>query len=244
VREAAAPHPVGAGGARYGERRYGSAPLGSGAEDLAEGAMAANADENPFAGEEPDWFEADRDNTPAEPASEPELHPEELESRAQTSGAQGSLALDADPPEVLPSLASEMHPDVESVSGEVAHPEAPVAAPPGPASSFQPVLAEPHGPGAPASDPPASSLPAAHPRTLRIVFQRSQSLEADRKRLNDLVKMLSSYEGDDRFEVTLVANGKARYQLEFPNNSTRICRELRAALTQRLGAGGWSVDES
>jgi hypothetical protein len=55
---------------------------------------------------------------------------------------------------------------------------------------------------------------------------------------------MSSYEGEDRFEITLLANGKARYQLEFPNNTTRVCRDLQAELMQRLGAGGWSVDES
>jgi len=80
-------------------------------------------------------------------------------------------------------------------------------------------------------------------KTLRIDFRRSQSLEADRKRLNDLIELLSSYEGEDRFRITLVANGKARYQLEFPNNTTRVCRELKAALMQRLGASAWSVDE-
>jgi hypothetical protein len=84
----------------------------------------------------------------------------------------------------------------------------------------------------------------ARSRTVRINFRRSQSLEADRRRLNDLVELLSSFEGEDRFEITLLANGKARYQLEFPNNTTRVCRELTVVLTQRLGAGGWSVDES
>jgi hypothetical protein len=69
-------------------------------------------------------------------------------------------------------------------------------------------------------------------------------LEADRKRLNDLFDLLCSYEGEDRFEITLLANGKARYQLEFPNNTTRVCRELKARLMQRLGAGGWSVEET
>jgi len=80
-------------------------------------------------------------------------------------------------------------------------------------------------------------------KTLRIDFRRSQSLEADRKRLNDLIELLSSYEGEDHFRITLVANGKARYQLEFPNNTTRVCRELKATLMQRLGAGAWSVEE-
>ena len=53
--------------------------------------------------------------------------------------------------------------------------------------------------------------------------------------------MLSKYEGDDRFEIVVEANSHARYQLDFPNNRTRICRELQGELTQRLGQGGWQI---
>jgi DNA polymerase-3 subunit alpha len=78
-------------------------------------------------------------------------------------------------------------------------------------------------------------------RVIKITFRRSQSLEADRRRLSELVDVLSSYAGEDRFEIVVEANGSARFQLEFPNNRTLICRELQAELTQRLGAGGWKI---
>ncbi len=95
-----------------------------------------------------------------------------------------------------------------------------------------------------APPPLAQRTPApARPRVIRLTFRRSQSLDADRKRLGELVQLLSKYEGDDRFEIVVEANSHARYQLDFPNNRTRICRELQAELTQRLGTGGWKVEE-
>jgi len=77
---------------------------------------------------------------------------------------------------------------------------------------------------------------------VHITFQRSRSLDADRKRLAALVTLLSRYAGDDRFQIIVEANGSACYQLDFPNNHTRICRELEDELTQRLGVGGWKVE--
>jgi hypothetical protein len=85
---------------------------------------------------------------------------------------------------------------------------------------------------------PASTGPC----TVKIAFRRSQSLDADRKRLAELVDVLSKYAGEDRFEIVVEASGGVRYQFDFPNNRTRICRELRAELTQRLGTGGWKVE--
>ena len=91
--------------------------------------------------------------------------------------------------------------------------------------------------------PPSPLSPEPpRPRVLRLTFRRSQSLDADRKRLAGLVDLLSKYEGDDRFEIVVEANSHSRYQLDFPNNRTRICRELQAELTQRLGQGGWKVE--
>ena len=96
----------------------------------------------------------------------------------------------------------------------------------------------PESPRPPVPRPPEPP----RPRVLRLTFRRSQSLDADRKRLAELVTVLSKYEGDDRFEIVVEANSHARYQLDFPNNRTRICRELQGELTQRLGQGGWKVE--
>ncbi len=85
---------------------------------------------------------------------------------------------------------------------------------------------------------PAASAPV-EPRTVCITFRRSASLDGDRKRLAEIVDVLSKYQGEDRFEVIVEANGAGRWQLTFPNNYTRVCKELQAELTRRLGAGGW-----
>jgi hypothetical protein len=99
----------------------------------------------------------------------------------------------------------------------------------------------PSTPVPPPSHSPAPPLPPS-PRTIRIAFRRSASLDADRKRLAEIVDVLSKYQGDDRFEITVEANGSARWQLDFPNNRTRVCKELQSELTQRLGPGGWKVE--
>ena len=95
-------------------------------------------------------------------------------------------------------------------------------------------------PTAPAPSPirnPQSAIPF-----VRLTFRRSASLDADRKRLAEIVDVLSKYQGDDRFEIIVEANGSTRWQLDFPNNRTRVCKELQAELTQRLGPGGWKVE--
>jgi hypothetical protein len=74
------------------------------------------------------------------------------------------------------------------------------------------------------------------------VFRRSASLDADRRRLAEIVDILSRRPGEDRFEIIVEANGSTRWQLDFPNNRTRVCPELQAELTQRLGQGNWKVD--
>ena len=79
------------------------------------------------------------------------------------------------------------------------------------------------------------------PQTIKLTLRRTASLENDRRRLNDLMELLSKYQGNDHFEIVVEANGHARYQLDFPNNRTRICRELQGELTQRLGANGWKI---
>lgn len=88
---------------------------------------------------------------------------------------------------------------------------------------------------------PTLQAAPAGPRTVCITFRRSASLASDRKRLAEIVDVLSKYPGEDRFEVIVEANGSARWRLAFPNNYTRVCKELQAELTQRLGAGGWKL---
>jgi hypothetical protein len=116
-------------------------------------------------------------------------------------------------------------------------PDAPITAPAFDQPPAQPSAALPSYPAVAGKG--GALLP---PRILRLTFRRSHSLEADRRRLAELVDLLEKYEGDDRFEIVIEANGHARYQLAFPNNYTHVCRKLQNELTQRLGAGGWTVE--
>ena len=53
--------------------------------------------------------------------------------------------------------------------------------------------------------------------------------------------LLHSYEGDDRFSLYLISNGR-RVQLDFPNATTEYCSALEAALIEMLGAGALRVE--
>ncbi len=80
------------------------------------------------------------------------------------------------------------------------------------------------------------------PQRLHVTMRRSHSLEADRRRLSDLVDLLERYKGTDRFVIVIESPGEASYQLDFPNSHTCICKELRAELSQRLGVNHWRVE--
>jgi len=79
-------------------------------------------------------------------------------------------------------------------------------------------------------------------RTLRITFRRSGSLDTDRRRLAELVSTLERYPGEDRFEIIVEAASGPRYQLDFPNNRTKLCSQLERDLTERVGAGSWRAE--
>ncbi|OQA47296.1 MAG: DNA polymerase III subunit alpha [Chloroflexi bacterium ADurb.Bin325] len=176
------------------------------------------------------------------------------------SNAQPSVAADSDDSRPGPA-SSAQPPALEDRDNPASSFQLPASSPqpsaaedsgdsrPDPASSAQPPAMEDRDNLAANSQLPASSFqppdssaqPPAAPRTLRLTFRRSHSLEADRHRLGELVDLLEKYEGDDRFEIIIEAQGSARYQLAFPNNRTRICRTLQNELSQRLGSGAWTI---
>ena len=201
--------------------RYTSAPSAGMAEiDDEDGGYFG--DDNPFAAEEPEWL-----NGAGEQGSR---GAEERRSRADEEQSRR-------PPRR--SVLSGRHcTGVRRAPLSPCHRSPRVPLSPCRRSPQQPpVAASPESPRLPV----AASPTPPRPRVLRLTFRRSQSLDADRKRLAELVAVLSKYEGDDRFEIVVEANSHARYQLDFPNNHTRICRELQGELTQRLGQGGWQI---
>ncbi|PKO23686.1 MAG: hypothetical protein CVU38_02830 [Chloroflexi bacterium HGW-Chloroflexi-1] len=188
-------------------------------------------EENPFADDKPEWF-AERDGEPSGQGAGERGSGGAEERGGRGAGEQmsGGAKAQGDTPQ----------PEVDAPSS--AAPE------PTPISSLSSVRPGPSLESAPQEDSaPAPRLGDASaapkgPRTVHITFQRSRSLDLDRKRLAELVNLVSKYAGDDRFRIIVEANGSACYQLDFPNNHTRICRELQDELTQRLGASGWRVE--
>lgn len=199
---------------------------------------AYGEDVNPFAAEEPEWLAGDAMPEAGSQKLEAGEQKPEAGSRKLEAGEQKPEAKDGGNGRNVP--ASSPQPSAAEDSGDTRPDPASSAQPPAmedrdnlaansqlPASSFQP--------------PDSSAQPPAAPRTLRLTFRRSHSLEADRHRLGELVDLLEKYEGDDRFEIIIEAQGSARYQLAFPNNRTRICRTLQNELSQRLGSGAWTI---
>ncbi len=94
----------------------------------------------------------------------------------------------------------------------------------------QPVVENPH--------PRAQDLPPifAAREPLHIVLHRNGDPRSDVAKLEAVLQTLRKYEGDQPFAVTLrQANGKD-VTLDFPNDTTRDCPELRQELAALLGA--------
>lgn len=79
------------------------------------------------------------------------------------------------------------------------------------------------------------------PRHLRITIRRTGEQGRDSERLGQVHSLLQSYEGDDRFSLYLVSDGR-RVQLDFPNATTGYCPALKEALAKMLGAGAIGVE--
>jgi len=78
-------------------------------------------------------------------------------------------------------------------------------------------------------------------RHLHITITRTGEQEQDSERLGKVHNLLRSYEGDDRFSLYLVSDGR-RVQLDFPNATTSYCPALEETLAGMLGAGAIRVD--
>ncbi|GIV84740.1 MAG: hypothetical protein KatS3mg052_1747 [Candidatus Roseilinea sp.] len=103
----------------------------------------------------------------------------------------------------------------------------------------QPALAAEGEPAAVENPHPnAQDLPPifAAREPLRIVMHRNGDPRSDVAKLEAVLQTLRKYPGDQPFTLTLQqANGKA-VTLDFPNDATRDCPELRRELTALLGA--------
>jgi len=100
---------------------------------------------------------------------------------------------------------------------------------------------EPTPPPTAARDEPQLSHPG---RTVEITIRRSGDAAQDFQLLSAVHELLVSFPGEDRFTFRL-ANGPTGEQvLEFPNHSTRYCRELGEKLADLLGPEAVSVQHA
>jgi DNA polymerase-3 subunit alpha len=129
---------------------------------------------------------------------------------------------------------------------------APVAPLPAPTATFTPKTAAPAEPPPVAAPPPPatppvtpkSAAPAEPPpapdRTqspLTVVLQRNGDVRADIARLEAVLSTLKSYPGSQPFSLLLRNNGPRDQIIDFPNDCTRDCQELRTRLQELLGPG-------
>jgi DNA polymerase-3 subunit alpha len=86
--------------------------------------------------------------------------------------------------------------------------------------------------------PHAQDLPPifAARQPLHIVLQRNGDPRSDVAKLEAVLQTLRKYEGNQPFAVTLQHVSGKKVTLDFPNDATRDCPELRQELTALLGA--------
>jgi DNA polymerase-3 subunit alpha len=72
-------------------------------------------------------------------------------------------------------------------------------------------------------------------KQLTIVLHRNGDPRSDVEKLNAVVQVLRSYPGEQSFSIKLKNGGAGDMEIDFPNDTTRDCPELRARLTQLLG---------
>ena len=78
-------------------------------------------------------------------------------------------------------------------------------------------------------------------RHLHVTIPRTGEQARDSERLGRVHGLLQSYEGDDRFSLYLVSDGR-QVQLNFPNATTAHCPALEEELIEMLGSEALRVD--
>ncbi len=79
-------------------------------------------------------------------------------------------------------------------------------------------------------------------RRLTITLVRSGDQARDASRLSEVHRLLTSYDGRDRFVFRLTGGGNGPIEMDFPNHYTRFSPELVSALEKMLGPGTVHVE--
>jgi len=84
---------------------------------------------------------------------------------------------------------------------------------------------------------------ADRPKLLQITFHRTDNLEQDKKRLNEICRLLESYRGHDRYRLRVISP-VGIVQMDFPNYTTKCNPELQRKLGNLVGQDalqiGWA----
>ncbi len=91
-----------------------------------------------------------------------------------------------------------------------------------------------NGKETPPAAPPAPAPAPTRRRTLHIQFSLTEDARLDASRLDETLKLLSSFAGDDRFTITIF-DARDKVRVVFPNRKTRYCSDLVSGLQRLLG---------
>jgi DNA polymerase-3 subunit alpha len=121
----------------------------------------------------------------------------------------------------------------------------PRAAPPSrsSAATLSPPPPPPHPPAQkPAPSPAEPARSSRGERTVWITFDRTGDRRPDFDLLAAVHEMLVSYRGQDRFNFVLRNGPEGDQMLEFPNDTTRYCRDLGIKLADMVGPDAVRVE--
>lgn len=113
-----------------------------------------------------------------------------------------------------------------------------------PATALPAAPEPPPAPSAPPIVPPAllQTEGANTPRMITIYLRPSTDAGRDRRRITNAYSILHAYHGQDRFSFYVTEDGHG-HLIDFPNDSTRICKEMLERLHNLLGEDAWRIEE-
>ncbi len=108
-----------------------------------------------------------------------------------------------------------------------------------------PVIQEPpRVPSVPPIAPPAllQTDGTAPPRLITVYLRPSGDAGRDRRRITNAYSILHAYHGQDRFSFYVTEEGHG-HLIDFPNDSTRVCKEMLERLRNLLGEEAWRIED-
>jgi DNA polymerase-3 subunit alpha len=80
------------------------------------------------------------------------------------------------------------------------------------------------------------------PQQVTVILRSTGDKDHDRRRIKTIFGTLISFHGRDRFSFQIFENGSG-YLIDFPNDTTRVCKEMLDRLKKLMGEESWRVEE-